>query len=185
MHLGWTAKFHHDRSTVITNHSNTEKECEEIGVIAVPEERFSVLPKEFRIQEWEDPDFVIAADACENRLDGRIGEGGVQISCAFLWGRTHDSSGRVLDGDQTELVAQSSESQLERLRKETRQASRGRQNRDSVPCLRLCGVFGPRHSAVIFGHWQNNCNGQECPSSDDPAPPVRSRTLRVHSRILA
>ncbi len=66
----------------------------ERGVVAVADEGFRVGAEELGVEEGEKLGRAPAAAGAEDRVDGRVGEGGVEVSDAVGGGRQRSRVGR-------------------------------------------------------------------------------------------
>ena len=78
------AEVHHDRAPVVRDDPEVPEEGEQVGVVAVAEERLGMCRYQLGIQVFQELDLIIAADGGDDGLDGGVRKGGVDIPCPFL-----------------------------------------------------------------------------------------------------
>lgn len=79
----WT-EMHLGRAAVIAGDTCAPEQVVQVGVVAVPEERFRVRGENLGIDLRDDSDLVIPADRGEDRPNRLIGEGLCDVGCASL-----------------------------------------------------------------------------------------------------
>jgi hypothetical protein len=90
-------KVDHRRSAVVGDHAQPHQVVQQVGVVAVAEERLGVGGEHVGIEVLEHCDLVVATDRRHHRPDGRIGEGIVEIAGALARRSVTGARCRVLD----------------------------------------------------------------------------------------
>lgn len=112
VHRTGASEFDHHRPAVVTHDAQVPEEGQQVGVVAVPEERLGIGAQELVVQVWKDGDLVVTADAGDHRLDLGVGECRVDIGGPLGRGRPHGPRRRILHHFEPELVTESAQPQL-------------------------------------------------------------------------
>ena len=145
MHAARASVLGHDRAAVVPDDPERVQVRQQVHRVAVAEEGLGVRAQQIGVEVRQDGDLILAADAADDGLDLGIGERGVQIGGALGRGRGQHPGGGKLHGDQTEVLAQPAQSQLEGQREELGQAAGRGDDRDLVAGPRLRGILRRVH----------------------------------------
>jgi len=111
---------------------------QQVGVVAVAQERFRVGPDDVGVQVWHDRDPILAADSGQDGPNFRIGKGGHQVRCPGLRRSAQLAGGGIFDGDQAGGLRKPAHCLLVDRWRESGCGKRGRKHGDFVAdtCVR-------------------------------------------------
>ena len=94
------AEVHLGRPAVERRDTVAPEPAQQVGVVAVAQERLGVASYQVGVQVRDHGDLVVAADGREHRPDLRVAEGGVEVGRPVDRGGVEPPGRRVLDRDQ-------------------------------------------------------------------------------------
>jgi len=106
---------------------------EQVGVVAVAEERLGVGAHQLGVEVGHDGDLVLASDGREHGPDPGVAERRVQVGGPVLRRRTEAAGRGVLDRHEAGQVLKPPHRLLVHLRRDRRRGERGGQHRHLVP----------------------------------------------------
>lgn len=149
VHRTGASEFDHHRPAVVAHDAQVPEEGQQVGVVAVPEERLGIGAQELTVQVREDGDLVVTTDAGDHGLDLGVGERRVDVGGPLGRGRPHGARRRILHHFEPELVAESTQSQLVGQRKNPGKPGGRGDDGDTVAGAGLVRVAGCRHPASV------------------------------------
>lgn len=125
-------RYYGGRAAVVPLNAQAPEPVEDVGVVAVADERLGVGHGKCGVEVRDDEDLVIPADRGEDRADTRVGECRVHVCGPGLRGRTQLARRRILDRNQTRERFDPAQRLLMQRRGDGRGSEGGREDGDAV-----------------------------------------------------